>query len=201
MATSLSLETLRGAAILPHLASLAALRISVFRDWPYLYEGDAEYERRYVETYAASERAAIVVARDDGAIVGASTCLPLVDEDEAMQAPFRAAGTAPATVFYFGESVLLPAYRGRGVGVGFFAAREAHARAVSDSAWTAFCAVIRDPADPRRPADAAPLDQFWRRRGYEPKSGLVCRMRWREIGGEGEAENRLQVWLKPTAPR
>ncbi|MHB1304491.1 MAG: GNAT family N-acetyltransferase [Acidiphilium sp.] len=173
----------------------------MFRDWPYLYEGDEEYERRYVETYAASERAAIVVARDGEAIVGASTCLPLADEDEAMRAPFHDAGIDPATVFYFGESVLLPAYRGRGVGVGFFAAREAHARAVSDSAWTAFCAVIRDPTDPRRPADAASLDQFWRRRGYAPHPGLVCRMRWREVGSPGEIENRLQVWLKPAVPR
>ena len=169
----------------------------MFRVWPYLYEGDEAYERDYVATYAESERAAIVIARDGDAIVGASTCLPLTDEDEAMQAPFRAAGIDPASVFYFGESVLLPAYRGRGVGVAFFRERETHARAVSDATHAAFCAVIRDNADPRRPADATTLDAFWRKRGYAPVSGLVCRMRWREIGAAHEVENRLQVWMKP----
>ncbi|MBU6357131.1 MAG: GNAT family N-acetyltransferase [Rhodospirillales bacterium] len=169
----------------------------MFRAWPYLYEGNEAYERDYVATYAASERAAIVIARDGDAIVGASTCLPLTDEDGAMQAPFRAAGIDPASVFYFGESVLLPAYRGRGVGVAFFREREAHARAVSDAAQAAFCAVIRDNADPRRPTDATTLDVFWRKRGYAPVSGLVCRMRWREIGAAHEVENRLQVWMKP----
>ncbi|CAG4928326.1 unnamed protein product [Acidocella sp. C78] len=190
-------RTLRGAAILPHLAALARLRIEVFRAWPYLYDGDEAYERDYVATYAASERAAIVIASDGETIVGASTCLPLSDEDEPMQAPFRAAGIDPASVFYFGESVLLPAYRGRGIGVGFFREREAHARSVSDAAYAAFCAVIRDEADRRRPADATTLDAFWRKRGYAPVPDLVCRMRWRERGGAGEVENRLQVWMKP----
>jgi GNAT superfamily N-acetyltransferase len=169
----------------------------VFRDWPYLYAGDEGYERDYVATYAASERAAVVVARDGDEIVGASTCLPLVDEDEAMQAPFVAGGFDPASIFYFGESVLLREYRGRGVGVAFFREREAHARAVSDARFAAFCAVIRDPADPRRPADATTLDGFWGKRGYAQVPGVACRMRWREVGSTDEVENRLQVWMKP----
>ncbi|HQT61051.1 MAG TPA: GNAT family N-acetyltransferase [Acidiphilium sp.] len=169
----------------------------MFRAWPYLYDGDEAYERDYVATYAASERAAIVIAREGETIIGASTCLPLTDEDEAMQAPFRAFGFDPAAVFYFGESVLLPAYRGRGIGVGFFREREAHARSVSDATYAAFCAVIRDETDQRRPADATTLDAFWRKRGYAPVPDLACRMRWREIGGVGEVENRLQVWMKP----
>lgn len=183
-------------AILPHLATLARLRIAVFRTWPYLYAGDEAYERDYVSTYAASPRAAIVVARDGDTIVGASTCLPLTDENETMQAPFRHANFDTARIFYFGESVLLPEYRGRGTGVAFFRAREAHARTVSDATHAAFCAVIRDPADPRRPADATTLDSFWRRRGYAPEQNLVCRIRWREIGTEDETEKQLQVWMK-----
>ena len=34
-----------GAGIRPWLDDVATLRIAVFRDWPYLYEGDAGYER------------------------------------------------------------------------------------------------------------------------------------------------------------
>jgi GNAT superfamily N-acetyltransferase len=188
---------LRGAAILPHLSDLAALRMAVFRDWPYLYEGDAAYERDYVATYAASARAAIIVARDGGRIVGASTCLPLTDEAAAMQEPFRAAGFDPAAICYFGESVLLADYRGRGAGVAFFEAREAQARMHPGVQYAAFCAVIRDATDPRRPAGAVPLDEFWRHRGFAPHPGLVCTLHWREIGGDDEVENRLQAWVKP----
>lgn len=188
-----------GAAILPHLHRLAALRIAVFRDWPYLYAGDEDYEHHYVATYAASPSAAIIVARDGESIVGASTCLALTDEAEPMQAPFREAGFDPASVCYFGESVLLAGYRGHGIGVAFFAAREAHARTLPGVTHAAFCAVIRAPADPRRPGDAIALDGFWRRRGFAPHPGLICRMRWREIDRDGEVENRLQAWLKRLA--
>nr|WP_324503127.1 GNAT family N-acetyltransferase [Acidiphilium rubrum] len=193
----LTIETLRGAAILPHLAALADLRMTVFRAWPYLYEGDAAYERHYVATYAASRHAAIIIARDAQTIVGASTCLPLTDEAESLQTPFRAAGLDPAAICYFGESVLLEPYRGQGAGVAFFTAREAHARAIHGVTHAAFCAVIRNPADPRRPPRTTPLDDFWRHRGFTPHPGLICTMRWREIGTEAEIENHLQAWLKP----
>ncbi|MCW8307052.1 GNAT family N-acetyltransferase [Acidiphilium sp. PA] len=193
---ALTIETLQGAAILQHLAALAELRMKVFRAWPYLYEGDAAYERDYVATYAASRHAAIIVARDDQIIVGASTCLPLTDEAESLQAPFRAAGFEPATICYFGESVLLEPYRGQGAGVAFFTAREAHARTIEGVTHAAFCAVIRGAADPRRPTGATPLDEFWRHRGFTLRAGLICTMRWREIGTEAEVENRLQAWLK-----
>ena len=36
----ITLETLSGAALLPCLDDVARLRIAVFRDWPYLYDGD-----------------------------------------------------------------------------------------------------------------------------------------------------------------
>ena len=63
-------------------------------------------------------------------MVGASTALPLADETVEFQQPFIDAGWDPARIFYCAESVVLPAWRGRGLGVRFFAEREAHARCV-----------------------------------------------------------------------
>ena len=39
---------------------VAALRIAVFRDWPYLYDGTVEYERSYLESYRNSPAAVLV---------------------------------------------------------------------------------------------------------------------------------------------
>ena len=39
---------LTGAAIIPALPALARLRITVFRDWPYLYDGAMTYEQGYL---------------------------------------------------------------------------------------------------------------------------------------------------------
>ena len=69
-----------GEALRRYIPDLARLRIQVFRDWPYLYEGDEAYERRYLETYIRSERATVILALDGDRAIGASTALPLADE-------------------------------------------------------------------------------------------------------------------------
>ncbi|NYH49149.1 UNVERIFIED_ORG: GNAT superfamily N-acetyltransferase [Xanthomonas campestris] len=197
--SSLIVETVRGTQVLPHLAAVAQLRIVVFRAWPYLYDGDADYERGYLAAYAASPDSVFVLARDGDAVIGASTGLPLLDDSEAFHAPFRAAGIDPASVFYFGESVLLPDYRGQGIGHAFFDRREAHARALGRFALTAFCAVERAEDDPRKPADHRPNEVFWRKRGYAPQADMRVQLAWAELQ-HGEIDHSLRVWTRPLPP-
>jgi GNAT superfamily N-acetyltransferase len=191
-----TIEVFRGQAIVPHLTAVATLRQTVFRAFPYLYEGDADYEQRYLAAYAASPDSVFVLAFDGGAVVGASTGLPLAQDDAAFQAPFRARGWPVADVFYFGESVVLPTHRGRGLGHAFFDAREAHARALGGFRTTAFCAVDRADDDPRRPADYRPNDAFWRKRGYARQPGMTMRLAWRKVGSDRETGNDLTFWLR-----
>jgi len=188
-------ETLAGTALHPLLPDLARLRIAVFRDWPYLYEGDEAYEQRYLRAYADAPGAAVVVCRDGERVVGAATCEPMTQGHAPVRAAFEAAGLDPAQFCYFGESVLLAPYRGRGAGVRFFADREAHARALG-LRFTAFCGVLRDPADPRRPAGHVPLDDFWRKRGYTPRPDLAVSFDWKEVGAVAETPHRLSFWIK-----
>lgn len=186
-----------GQGILPVVDELAMLRIAVFRDWPYLYDGDPGYEREYLAAYAASSRSVCVVARDDaGEVVGASTGIPLADDGEAFHAAFHARGIPLDDVFYFGESVLLMPWRGRGIGHAFFDAREAHARANGAFRWTAFCSVRRDPADPRAPDGYRANDAFWRGRGYAPVEGMSCTLTWKERGDATATPHLLDFWMR-----
>jgi GNAT superfamily N-acetyltransferase len=193
---AITLKTCTGEAVEAVIPALAALRCEVFRAFPYLYDGDEAYERRYLQIYVRSPKAAVIVASDGDTVVGASTCLPLTDETQEVQAPFKDQGIDPARVFYFGESVLREACRGRGVGVAFFNAREAHAAAVSRCDFAAFASVVRPADHPARPAGWQPLDEFWTRRGFVRRPGLVCRMSWKDIGDAGETEKPLMFWLK-----
>jgi GNAT superfamily N-acetyltransferase len=191
----LRFATLAGPALLPLLPDLARLRIVVFREWPYLYEGDEAYERDYLRAYARDAGAAVVICGDGDAVVGAATCGPMATGHDKVRAAFVAAGLDPSEFCYFGESVLLAGYRGQGAGVRFFAEREAHARSLG-LRRAAFCGVLRDPADPRRPAGYVPLDGFWRKRGYTPRPDLTVTFDWKEIGAAEETPHTLSFWLK-----
>jgi GNAT superfamily N-acetyltransferase len=189
-------EFFAGLAMRPHLPALARLRIAVFRDWPYLYDGSLDNESRYLAAFAAAPGAGLAVAFDGETPVGCSSCLPMADEDANVTAPFRARGWDLSRFFYFGESVLLPAYRGQGIGVAFFREREAHALATAGCDFAAFCAVQRPAEHPLRPAGAVPLDDFWRKRGFVPSPDLVCTMHWKQVDTAEKVENRLAFWLK-----
>jgi GNAT superfamily N-acetyltransferase len=195
----LSFQTVSGAALHPWLPDLARLRIAVFREWPYLYEGDEAYERSYLRAYAEAPGAAVVICRAGDQVVGAATCEPMTEGHAPVRRAFEAAGRDPARHCYFGESVLLAPYRGRGAGVRFFAEREAHARRLG-LRFAAFCAVDRDPADPRRPPGHVPLDGFWAKRGYAKQPGLAVTFDWKEIGDTQERPHSLTFWLKDLGP-
>ena len=195
----LKFERLTGRSLTDALTVLADLRVQVFREWPYLYSGDAEYEADYVARYGASRDAMIVACIDpdaDDKIVGAASGQPLAREMDAFIAPFEKAGYDIGAVFYFGESVLLPAYRGRGAGHAFFDHREAHARALGGFTTCAFCGVVRDTDDPRAPADYRPLDPFWQKRGYQKAKGLVTSFPWQEIGSDRQTDHPMQFWVR-----
>jgi len=181
----------------PYTAALAELRIQIFREFPYLYDGDMAYEQWYIQSFIDSPGSVIVLAMDGEQVVGASTGLPLKDEDDAFKQPFVDAGIDPARVFYFGESVLLAAYRGQGVGHRFFDEREAHAASLDQAFdWLSFAIVLREPDDPRRPADYRPLDDFWRRRGFEPRPDLKTSFPWKEVGNAEKTHQSMTFWLK-----
>ncbi|MGV6873529.1 GNAT family N-acetyltransferase [Pseudochelatococcus sp. B33] len=186
----------QGEAAAPYIDDLARLRITVFRAFPYLYEGTEDYERRYLATYARSVESLFVLALDGETVVGASTGIPMGEETEAFKAPFLDGGWNPERIFYFGESVLLSAYRGRGIGVRFFEEREAHARRLGRFDYCCFCAVERPADHPLRPAGYEPLDAFWNRRGYRHHPELRTAFTWRDVGDDTETAKPMSFWLK-----
>lgn len=191
--TGITVEPVTGEALASALPALAALRIEVFRAYPYLYDGDLDYERDYVETFSRSPGAVVVLARHGARVIGASTGVPMTEAEADWQDPFREAGHAIERIFYCGESVLLPEYRGYGIGHAFFDHREAHARELG-LGFSCFCGVIRPADHPARPEGYQPLDGFWRKRHYAPMSGIQARFAWKDIGDKAETEKQLQFW-------
>lgn len=188
---------LQGSEALQYAEKIAALRIKVFAEWPYLYDGDLNYELNYLKNYFSSENSFIVLAMDGDEVIGASTAVWLPDAEEAFREPFVTAQIPFESVCYYGESVLLSTYRGRGIGKRFMQARERFARSLPGVKLAAFCAVVRPSTHPKRPADYSPLDEFWRATGFDKRDGMVAYFSWADLDSDGvETKKPLQFWLK-----
>lgn len=192
---AVTVRRLIGPEILSAIDDLADLRMAVFAAYPYLYDGDTAYEVEYLREFIAASDGVMVAAFDGERIVGAATASPMVAQKQEFRAPFEARGLDVARLFYFGESVLLPEYRGQGIGHAFFDHREAQALACGAQAAT-FAAVMRAQDHPERPAGYIPLDAFWTKRGYAPVPGFVTELAWKEHGEDAESPKAMQYWLR-----
>jgi GNAT superfamily N-acetyltransferase len=193
---SIRIEKYHGAEIANVIEDLGRLRIEVFRDFPYLYEGSLDYERNYLQTYVNAPASMLAIVWDGLDAVGATTCIPLRNETEEVQEPFVKAGLNLDEIFYFGESILLSSYRGLGLGKHFFELREAHAAAHAWCKMVCFCAVERPESHPLRPAGYRPLDGFWQGLGYEQRSDLKAGFQWQDIGEAHSSIKPMVFWAK-----
>ncbi|MFI3155610.1 MAG: GNAT family N-acetyltransferase [Methylococcaceae bacterium] len=196
MAKDIRIERWSGPALAQFIPELARLRIEVFRDFPYLYDGDIDYEKKYLQTYIDCLESVIVIAFDGDKVVGASTAIPMKYETDELKKPFLDNAYNLDEVFYCSESVLDKNYRGLGIGVRFFEQREAHAEDLGGFKHICFCCVERPVDHPRRPADYVPLDQFWTKRGYVKHPELHTTYIWKDLDDVDETPKPMTFWLK-----
>mgnify|MGYP001191148026 CR=1 FL=1 len=189
-------EPVSGAALDAVVPVLARLRIAVFAAYPYLYKGTLTYEEKYLREFARAKDALVVTATTSKSeIVGCATGSAIEDHHADFARPLVEAGIDLPSTFYFGESVLLPDYRGQGIGHRFFDAREAHARD-RGYARTCFCAVERPANHPARPVDYSPLDTFWTRRGYAKREDITANFDWPEEPGGAQIAHTMHYWFR-----
>ena len=189
-------ERLSGKQIAEHLDDLAQLRIEVFREFPYLYDGDTDYERHYLQTYVNSPRSICTLVYDSDFLVGATTGLPMSDETAEFQKPFTDANYDVSKIFYCGESVLKKTHRGRGIYKHLFRAREEHAKSFGGFDIATFCCVQRPSDHALRPAGYEPLNDIWTRVGYREHPELETDYDWKDIDQPESTKKRMRFWLK-----
>ncbi|KZM39819.1 hypothetical protein OA92_18780 [Marinomonas sp. SBI22] len=184
-----------GPAMQAYLPDMARLRLKVFYDYPYLYEGEIEYEADYLQAYLAKPDCFFVLALDKGVVVGAASCLPLSHAKTEFQQPFLKAGWDLSKGFYFAESVLLPEYRGQGAGSIFFRLREEIALQQEQYKYLAFCTVDRQNYTELKPENYHTLDNFWHLQGFKATE-LTARFAWRDRGEPRASMKNMPFWIK-----
>lgn len=187
---------LQGKEIIPYLPDLMQLRLKIFKEYPYLYEGHSQDEENYIKKFINQERAIFLLALSDKKVVGVATALPLEFESEAIKKPFLEHRFDISKMFYLGEQILLPEYRGQGFGGRFFIECERLIKNFEQYAIITFCAIKRSENDPRRPAEYRALDNYFKRQGYEKHPELIAELNWTEIGDKEKSPHLLVFWLK-----
>jgi hypothetical protein len=74
---------LTGSAVAECMDDLASLRINIFREYPYLYDGIREDELKYLRLYMDTPEAFVISVNDSGKMIGAAT--DGVSRDHVMQ--------------------------------------------------------------------------------------------------------------------
>lgn len=176
------------------IPQIARLRIEVFAEYPFLYDGDNEYEERYLQKFLRMEEAIVIAAYDGGNLIGISTGYPLLYESKHLQEVISSSGRHLSEYFCFGESVVKKPYRGQGIGKKFFHERELHVRALGHYKY--ICFYTRPLDDIRQPSDYRPLAAFWNSRGFMEHPELIWQISYREIGEAEETPKNMVFWIK-----
>ena len=196
MSSQIKITAFTGGGFKPYIPSIAKLRVDVFREFPFLIVSDVESEVRYLKRLALSKDSMAVVVFDGSKIVGATLGFPLEEESKDAKRPFIDLGLSPSAYFFFGESVLLKPYRGRGMGHHFFDLRENHARHLKRFSHACFSNVIRPKDHPLRSDQYLSLENFWQKRGFVQQSNLIYTQEWQDVGSDEPTRKSIVFWTK-----
>ena len=175
---------------------LATLRINVFREYPYLYDGSLEYEKNYLSQYLSTKNSALVIVKDAERIIGAVTGIPLNETFSDCKDFFIENKIPMEGIFYLGEITLLKEYRGQGIGARMYELFEEFVRGNNEYKQIALCEVVSPKNDPRRTSDYFCLDSFWAKRGYVKNPDWVTQFSWKDLGSEEESYHPMVFWIK-----
>lgn len=175
---------------------LATLRINVFREYPYLYDGNLEYEKNYLNQYLSTKNSALVIVKDGERIIGAITGIPLNETFSDCKNFFMENKIPMGGIFYLGEITLLKEYRGQGIGARMYELFEEFVRENKAYKEVALCEVVSPKNDPRRTSDYFCLDPFWTKRGFVKHPDWVTQFSWKEIETENEFYHPMVFWSK-----
>ncbi|PLY03705.1 MAG: N-acetyltransferase [Desulfuromonas sp.] len=192
---AVTIRILSGDAVREYLDDLASLRLEIFAEFPYLYQGKRADELAYLTSYAETDGARVILAEADGEVIGAATGMPLQHEDALLRDPVATSGADINRLYYVGELLFYRRWRGARLGQQLLATMEEKIRRLGGFDGIV-CATVARPTDhPQRPADFIPIERFLARTGFAAIPGASTRFAWRELDGV-KREQTMLLWRK-----
>ena len=178
------------------MEEVANLRINVFSEYPYLYQGTMESEKLYLKHYLSQSNIILVLIKLDNQTIGAVLGSPLEGMGEKYVTPFLNKGLCVNTIYYLGDIILKKEYRGKGLGGQLYAQFEAVLNDLGGYKNLTICEIATSEDDPLRPNTYFSLDNFWKKRGYEKRPDICLASSWKKIGDSKETDHKLVFSIK-----
>lgn len=193
----MKIVVIEGQDLSPFLEKIAALRVSVFHEYPYLYEGTIEFEiNKVLPMYLRSVNSIFVIALKEDQVVGAATGIPLTDMEAMYQQPFKENNISMKGIFCLGDLMVVKKMRGKGIGSKMYKIFEEHVRKKNVYKKIALYEIQRDKKDPKQQKNYHSLDNFWKSYGFVKHPEIHFQIPWKEVGDDKEKVHHLIFWLK-----
>jgi GNAT superfamily N-acetyltransferase len=184
----------------PLLPFIATLRINIFKEYPYLYDGDFKEEMDDLEHCAQLPNNALAIAYYKDIPVGFLYGIPLIEFASHFENPvidlFKNKNLDPTTCYYFGDIIILPEHRGNHLSKELFDTLEAYAQKQGYNS-ASFITESHD-IHPLKPTNYKSLDPLWTSLKYK-KIGLTSYSSWKTHQPDGNIARQrhfADIWFK-----
>lgn len=178
---------------------IAQQRIEQFKGYPYLYDGNMDFEYNYLNGYVSTPKSAFAIAFWQDQPVALITGMPLYDFNKDVPNgldAFKQAGLNAEEYYYFGEFLILPEHRDDSLISKLAAIFEDY---VASIGYTKTCFMEEsNDSHPLKPADYQEKDYLLLRDGYK-KTSAVIGYTWPTFQLDGsikEQTHDLNYWIK-----
>lgn len=180
---------------------ISQMRLDAFQEYPYLYNGNMNYEKEeeYVRQYSKDNKSTLAIATIDEKIIAIITGIPLVSDSEIVsdaRTAFSENGINSEDYYYLGEFITLPEYQGKGIANKLLLAQQELLKKWRFK-YACLATVIRPTNHPLRPVNYKPTDDIWQKWGFR-KNSIVLKHSWPTIQPDGTVKqeiNELQFWV------
>lgn len=192
---SVKTELLVGDQILPYLEQISQLYINIYEEFPYLFQGDVEQQKVAIKEHYISKKTGIVcLLLIENQVVGAGLGCALIESSDKFKEPFIKQKYAIDNLFFWGELILEPVYRGKKLGKKLY---QKMGEAIKQSGYSSvcFCTVERSDDHPSKPDTYKSLEPLWEKLGFKKDEKLTFTGRWQEIGKEEATDQPMVFWV------
>lgn len=196
-ADPIKIEKMQGTQIDPYLAEIIQFVTKMYRDYPYLYNGDDAGYQQYLNTYAQAKEGVIFVAFDGKKIVGVASGMPMADSRDIFKPTLVRHGYSIKNIYYIGEFGVSPEYHGKGIESTLMSKMEQfikeHKQYNTISLWELNPA---SSSQTQRAPTHFPNGIFLQNNGFAYHPELNFIVHWTNINEKHESPHLAVYWLK-----